>query len=233
MQTDADRGSGASVVIRPFYERDGIVIYNGRCEDVLPFVGVYDLLLTDPPYGLKWGHVGFENQPLLDHTEAAEWDQRPTAETMGLAMKAARRHVVWGGNYLSDLLGPCNGPLVWNKLTGKNKYADGEMAWSDVVGTMRIFNHQWCGAFKDSERNERNVHPTQKPVALMTWCLKLAGDVASVVDPWMGSGTTLVACKLAGVRAVGIEVSERYCETAANRLRQGVLPFPCSVSVSG
>jgi DNA modification methylase len=69
------------------------------------------------------------------------------------------------------------------------------------------------------------MHPAEKPLALMSWCLTLAGDVASVVDPFMGSGTTLVACKMAGIRAVGIEINEEYCQKAVERLRQGVLPF--------
>ena len=109
-------------------------------------------------------------------------------------MGKCKKHIIWGGNYFADILGAWKGPLVWNKLTGKTSYADGEMAWSDVVGTMRIFTHQWCGAFKDSERGER-VHPTQKPVALITWCISLAGDAQTILDPFAGSGTTGRAAK--------------------------------------
>ena len=207
----------------PYYQDDACTIYHGDCREILPTLGRFDLLLTDPPYGLKWAGTGFAKQPLLDHKEADSWDNLPDKETMILVFASAKKHVVWGGNYLAGHLGPCKGPLVWDKMTGKNKFADGEMAWSNVAGTMRIFRHQWCGAFKDSERGDRSVHPTQKPVAVMQWCLSFAPDAETILDPFMGSGTTLVAAKLEGRRAVGIELEERYCEIAANRLSQGVL----------
>lgn len=222
--TNAPVGSSLQrLVLQPFYDRDGITIYCGDNRKLLDAMPECDLLLTDPPYGLKWTGTGFKKQPLLNSKEAAEWDEKPSKETLDAAMEKCRNHVVWGGNYLADMLPPCAGPLIWDKMTGNNSFADGEMAWSDVVGTMRIFRHQWCGAFKDSERGERSVHPTQKPVALMTWCISKAKDSKTILDPWMGSGTTLVAAKLLGLRAIGIEVSETYCKLAVTRLAQGVL----------
>lgn len=207
----------------PFYEQDGVTIYCGDNRQIVPLLGSFDLLLTDPPYGLKWTGTGFKKQPLLDSKEAAEWDEKPDMKTLTGAMDKCRNRIVWGGNYLSDMLPPCAGPLIWDKMTGNNTFADGEMAWSDVVGTMRIFRHQWCGAFKDSERGERAMHPTQKPVALMTWCISKAPEAKTVLDPWLGSGTVLVAAKFLGLKATGIEINEKYCEIAVKRLAQGVL----------
>jgi DNA modification methylase len=114
---------------------------------------------------------------------------------------------------------------VWNKKTGNNTYADGELAFTNTVGTMRIFNHQWCGAFKDSERGLRAIHPTQKPVQLMEWCIKLCSLANTILDPFMGSGTTLVAAKQLNRKAIGIEIEEKYCEIAVKRLQQSVLEF--------
>jgi DNA modification methylase len=86
-----------------------------------------------------------------------------------------------------------------------------------------MFHHLWIGYQRDSEAGESVKHPTQKPVELMSWCIQQAGDVSSILDPFMGSGTTLVAAKLRGIKAVGIELEEKYCAMAVERLRQGVL----------
>jgi DNA modification methylase len=216
--------------MKPYYEEAGIQIFHGDCREILPQLGRFDLLLTDPPYGIfrdsssKGLMFGKETIYSRDST-APGWDKRPDSKLLIQVRDVADKHVIWGGNYFADVLGSCKGPLVWNKLTGNNSYADGEIAWSSVAGTTRIFTHQWCGAFKDSERGLRAIHPTQKPVALMKWCIGLAGCVCSLVDTFMGSGTSLVAAKDLGILATGIELEERYCEIAANRLRQSVLNF--------
>jgi 16S rRNA G966 N2-methylase RsmD len=210
---------------KPYYEEDGITIYNADCRDILPHLPKVDLVLTDPPYGLSWSGTGFKKQPLLDHKAAKSWDERPNRDTLIALVGIGRQYVIWGGNYFAGDLGPCAGILVWHKLTGTNPFADGEAAWSNVSGTMRIFTHQWCGAFKDSERNIRNAHPTQKPVTLMAWCINLADEPSIILDPFMGSGTTLVAAKRLGRRAIGIEIEEKYCAIAVQRLAQEVLPL--------
>ena len=229
---DSQRGSHSlqRLVTQPtlYHEQDGIRIFCGDNRLLLPTMADYDLLLTDPPYGIfkkadDSGLMFGAKTIYCDDKSAAEWDKRPDAETLRVAIGKCRQHIIWGGNYLADLLGACKGPLVWNKLTGNNSYADGEMAWADVAGTMRIFTHQWCGAFKDSERGERAMHPTQKPVALMRWCLDKAKDAQTVLDPWCGSGTTLVAARAKGLKADGIEINEKYCEIAKLRLAQGEL----------
>lgn len=156
---------------------------------------------------------------------APSWDKKPDMPTLKAVTAHGRQFVIWGGNYFADSLGPCPGILVWNKLTGNNSYADGEAAWSNVSGTMRIFTHQWCGAFKDSERGVMAMHPTQKPVQLITWCILLANNPSTILDPFMGSGTTLVAAKQLNRQAVGIEIEEKYCEIAAKRLSQEYFQF--------
>ena len=122
-------------------------------------------------------------------------------------------------------MGSCISPLIWNKLTGNNTYADGEMAWTSFKkGTLRIYTHQWCGAFKDSERGLKNWHPTQKPQALMEWVIGRYTDKGDIVlDPFLGSGTTVEACKLLHRNFIGIEINPDYCKVAEKRLAQGVL----------
>ncbi len=216
--------------MKPYYQDSAVTIYHGDCREVVPTLGRFDLLLTDPPYGI-FKNAGGDGKMFgavtiytTDKT-ASEWDQRPDAATLRLVWDSCEKHIIWGGNYMADILGACKGPLVWNKMTGNNSYADGEMAWSDVVGTMRIFTHQWCGAFKDSERGQRAQHPTQKPIALMAWCLGKVPTAQTVLDPFAGSGTTGRAAKDLGRKAVLIEREEKYCEIAARRMGQEVLCF--------
>jgi site-specific DNA-methyltransferase (adenine-specific) len=214
---------------KPYYEEEGIVIYHGDCRDVLPHLPKVDLVLTDPPYGIfkpQDDGIMFGNETIYSKDKSASlWDVRPDKELLQLIMTKANQYVIWGGNYMADAIGCCNGPLVWNKLTGNNTYADGELAFSNVAGTMRIFTHQWCGAFKDSERGLRAVHPTQKPIALLKWCIGLADNPQTILDPFIGSGTTLRAAKDLGRKAIGIEIEEKYCEIAVKRLAQEVLPL--------
>lgn len=212
----------------PYYVDDCVTLFHGDCRDVLPTLGTgFDLLLTDPPYGI---HTVKPTSGFLskrgDGTaqEAIAWDRRPDAETLRLALASSSHAIVWGFGYLASILGDCRAPLVWDKQTGANYFADGELAWTSFErGTLRIFRHQWCGSWRASERGEAARHPTQKPIALMSWCLGLVESVETVIDPFAGVGTTLVAAKRIGIRAIGIEAREDYCEAAVDRLRQGSL----------
>jgi DNA modification methylase len=220
----------------PYYDEGGMTIYCGDCRSILPCLPKVDLVLTDPPYGIfkrQDNGMMFGKETIYSKDKSASlWDVRPDKELLQLIMTKAAQYVIWGGNYMADAIGCCNGPLVWNKLTGNNSYADGELAFSNVAGTMRIFTHQWCGAFKDSERGLQAVHPTQKPIALLKWCIGLADEPQTILDPFMGSGTTLRAAKDLGRKAIGIEIEEKYCEIAVDRLRQEVLPLEGSCESS-
>jgi len=126
-----------------------------------------------------------------------------------------RDAVVWGGNYFS--LPTTRGWLVWNKPERGFSLSEAELAWTTRDNVIRVFD---CNR-SDTGRQ----HPTQKPLSLMLWCINLFSNVLTVLDPFMGSGTTLVAAKQLNRRAIGIEIEERYCEIAAKRLMQEVLPL--------
>lgn len=216
-----------------FYDSGGITIYNARCEQVLPFLDPVDLVLTDPPYGIgenvdkqqrRQGH-GLANQRDYGHYD---WDaEKPEPWLVQQAIRKGDHAIVWGGNHLG--LGeatPCW--LVWDKDNGQTDFADCELAWTNLPKAVRRIRWKWQGMLQENmgDKKEPRWHPTQKPLAVIKWAISQAPDtVQTVLDPFMGVGTTLVAAKLMGKRAIGIEVSTEYCERAVERLRQGVLSF--------
>ncbi len=154
------------------------------------------------------GHKGWPNQ---------SWDDAPpSTETFRVVLEAGRDFVIWGANYFSMAIPPGPGWLVWDKGQRIDQ-ADCELAASSRIGAMRIFTKNRCAIAKDG-----SVHPTQKPLDLMLWCLRFFPNAMDIIDPFMGSGTTLRAAKDAGLKAIGIEINEAYCEIAANRLSQEV-----------
>jgi site-specific DNA-methyltransferase (adenine-specific) len=137
-------------------------------------------------------------------------------EVIDQLLAIAPKAVIWGGNYWS--LPPRMGWFVWDKGQRSFSLADGEMAWTSEDRAMRIFDYA-----RGTAMQEGKVHPTQKPVALMRWCLESFPNAQTILDPFMGSGTTLRAAKDLGRKAIGIEIEERYCEIAAKRMAQAVL----------
>jgi hypothetical protein len=134
--------------------------------------------------------------------------------------------ILWGGNHYASRLPDSGGWLVWDKERPDNlDQATCELAWSDCVKGVRRFRYLWNGMMRAGD--DVLCHPTQKPEALMRWCLNLrwTRDYETILDPFMGSGTTLRAAKDLGRKAIGIEIEERYCEIAAERLAQEVLPL--------
>jgi site-specific DNA-methyltransferase (adenine-specific) len=207
----------------PYYEHGGIVIYHGDCREVLPTLDVSQVgaVITDPPYGIKAcdrsdGGVG----SIVSGSKfygRQKWDHERADDVIASLVEMGKPCVIWGGNYYS--LPPATCWLVWDKMQREFTFADAELAWTNFDRAVRVHS---CS--RGQLTAEGKVHPTQKPLQLMKWCIGLAPkDVASVLDPFAGSGTTLRAAKDLGLQAIGIEANELYCEIAANRLRQEVL----------
>lgn len=199
--------------MKPYYERDGITIYHGDCREILPSIKA-DVVVTDPPYGIGFAAQPTKWQRRAGHKPEAWDDERPA---LGMALLAAPTQCIWGGNYF--ILPPSRGWLAWTKPDAPPSMGSVELAWTNLDRNAR---HISCSVGETNP--ERVGHPTQKPLRVMTWCVA-AMPPGSILDPFMGSGTTLVAAKLEGRKAIGIEIEERYCEIAAKRLAQGVLAF--------
>ena len=210
--------------LEPYYSDDAVTIYHGDCAAIAPQLGAFDLLCTDPPYGIGEARGRNKSRSKLakskDYGDAAWDDAPPESWLLDMLRARSRFQIIFGGNYFS--LPPSNCWLVWDKENGENDFADCELAWTNFPSAVRRKRHRWHGMLR--EGNEERLHPTQKPLAVMSWALSLCPErPATVIDPFMGSGTTLRACKDLGIRCVGIEREERYCEIAAQRMGQAVL----------
>lgn len=213
--------------MKPYYESGGITIYHGDCRDVLPDLRA-DLVLTDPPYGIGEAHGKNKSRSKLAVSRdygMADWDDSPPTRELIEAVVAAGRHaILFGGNYFH--LPPSSCWLVWDKDNGASDFADCELAWTNLPKAVRRLTWRWAGMLQENmgADKEPRFHPTQKPLAVMRWAITQAPDDCELIlDPFMGSGTTLRAAKDLGRRAIGIEISEEYCRIAVARLAQEVL----------
>lgn len=200
-------------------------LWHGDCREVLPLLPYFDLILTDPPYG-----IGADKGASIGGTDASGryvrrpkqyeggWDaERPTAEEFATILRAGKAAVIWGGNYFSDLLPQGGRWMFWDKLNSMPSYSDGEIAWTNLDGVV-VKKFTQCNNGLASLRDGERQHPTQKPVNLIEWCLSFAPNALTVCDPYMGSGTTGVACAQMGKAFTGMERERKYFDAACERI---------------
>ena len=201
-------------------------LYLGDCKDILPDLEMVDAVVTDPPYGINiqkiWGKSDFGYKQF----ENKEWDKiRPNKTIIKQLIKKSENQIIWGGNYFTDYLPPTMRWLIWDKGQRNFTLADFEMAWTSQDKASRIFNYPRAKRMQDGKQ-----HPTQKPLALMDWCLSFLPDSKIIFDPFMGSGTTGVSSINLGKKFIGIEKEKDYFEIACKRIseaeRQGNLLYP-------
>lgn len=187
----------------------------GDCLAVMPTLGRFDAVVTDPPYGIGEGAVtSFAGSKRGDRRKYAYdgWDdQRPEAALRIIAAMDAAK-IIWGGNYFADLFPKGDKWLSWDKGQRLSQ-SDCELAYTSLTGALRVFTLNRGALLRDGAQ-----HPTQKPVALMEWCLGFLSDAKTILDPFMGSGTTLVACQRMGRHGTGIELDPDYFQIACQRV---------------
>ena len=229
--------------MKPYYDDGGVTIYHGDCREVMPAIGacIGHFLLTDPPYGAG---LSFDYNDRFSPSNPEYWRNRDrSAGTRHAPVRGDDQPfdptpflghpkiVLWGANHYASRLPNSGGWLVWDKRAGKRDVtgcewpmSEAELAWTNLSNWVRVFRHTWFGMIRDSER-KLHLHPTQKPVALMEWILQRWNKGGlTVFDPFAGSGPVLEAARNLGMRAIGIESEEVYCERAAVRL-QSKLPL--------
>lgn len=234
---------------KPYYEHQGMTIYNGDAREILPLLepGSVDLIVTDPPYGQDY-NAGNRRQQRFESIigdATLEEAQSVTLEVMGLVLKVLEhnRHLYWFGR--ADLTSLNIGPvaeLIWDK--GQMNLGNLEIVW----GKAHEYIQFAVGKRWKMERTEGGLtarlrrgsvlryprlnsvqvinHPSEKPVMLLRELIEASSRIGdTVLDPFMGSGSTLVAAQVEGRKAIGIEIELKYCQIAVQRMSQEVMPL--------
>jgi site-specific DNA-methyltransferase (adenine-specific) len=189
-------------------------LYLGDCLEILPHLPKVDACITDPPYGINAARSRNSQKDGWVDYGVDGWDkERPGREVFDLMRAAAHMQIIWGGNYFTDYLPPSQQWLSWDKGQDGFSLADFELAWSSQDRACRRINYARSLALRDGKE-----HPTQKPLAVMRWCIDQAGNPQTILDPFMGSGTTGVAAVQMGRRFIGIEREPKYFEIACRRI---------------
>ena len=192
-------------------------LYLGDCRDILPTLGKVDAVITDPPYG-----IGKDGQKRTTGGNGGRkaydfkgWDaERPDRAIFDALLSLSDDIIIWGGNYFADILPATGKWLVWDKGQRINQ-SDGELAWTSWQGALRIKVLNRVELMTDGAE-----HPTQKPLKLMRWCIDQTRNTGTVLDPFMGSGSTGVAAVEMGRDFIGIERDPEFFEIARRRIEQ-------------
>lgn len=202
-------------------------LYLGDSRKILPTLAKADACVTDPPYGIgvdkemhnRGGKKQGNHKAANREYKLTDWDNEPlNGELLNLTLQSAKHIILWGGNYFD--LPPSRCWLVWDKQNGANCFADCELAWTNLDKPVRLKSHLWDG-FRRKNAETRYCHPTQKPLDLMKWCIQqLPPECTTIIDPFMGSGTTGVACAQMGKQFIGIEQDPEYFWLSCKRIRQ-------------
>jgi DNA modification methylase len=191
-------------------------LYLGDCLEILPTLPKVDAVITDPPYGINAARTRNSQKDGWVDYGVDGWDKdRPGRQVFDLMRSAAPLQIIWGGNYFTDYLPPTMQWLAWDKGQDGFSLADFELAWSSQNKAARRIHYARALAMKDGKE-----HPTQKPVAVMRWCLEHAGRPTMTLDPFMGSGTTGVACTQMGLGFIGVEREPKYFDIACRRIEE-------------
>lgn len=210
-----------------YYEEKNpdLKIYCGDCLEILPLLPKVDLVVTDPPYGIKRdkgfegfeGFGGFGEKIARRRYEDDDWDsERPKKEVFDSMLCLCRLALIFGGNYFADILPVSTHWVVWDKLNTMPTFGDCELIWTNSERkSVKKITREYNGLIGKEELRQ---HPTQKPRNLLYKLIEDYGQ-GDVLDPFLGSGTTLVACKELNRNGIGIEISEKYCAIAKQRLK--------------
>jgi site-specific DNA-methyltransferase (adenine-specific) len=178
----------------------------------------FDLAIVDPPYGIGANKMTLGNGKKKIYRGENDWDKTiPSKEYFDELFRVSKNQIVWGGNYMTEFLRPTSSWLFWDKGTGENDFADGELAWSSFGGALRKLTKSWVGANAKDECER--LHPTQKPIYLYKWILdKYAKPGDKILDTHLGSGSIAIACHDYGFDLTACELDKEYFDKAMQRI---------------
>lgn len=206
------------------YKRKEIIgdctLYLGDCMEIMPTLCKVDAVVTDPPYGIgENSHKAASREKLAKTRDYGffDWDKKPASrDSIEMVKAISKWQIIFGGNYFH--LPPSQCWLVWDKQNSGD-FADAELAWTNLKKSVRLIQWRWNGMIRKG--NDIREHPTQKPLGVMRWCIDhLPTEVETILDPFMGSGTTLVACAKMGRKGIGIELDSDYFDIACKRVEE-------------
>lgn len=195
-------------------------LYLGDCAEILPTLGQFDAVVTDPPYGIGESKGRNKTRSKLaiskDYGDD-DWDNEPIIkDAVDLMRNISQWQIIFGGNYFE--LPPTKCWLIWDKENGATDFADAELAWTNLDKAVRLKKYMWHGMLR-ANKEPRGDHPTQKPVGIMEWVIShLPQETTTIIDPYMGSGTTGVACMNMKKKFIGIEREQKYFDIACKRI---------------
>ncbi len=217
--------------LKPYFETKLGKLYHGNCLEIMPHLGPVDLVLTDPPYGLgydksvseKSGQQYGKGKAPKNYYPITSWDKTiPKKEVFNLIRLKSKNQIIFGGEHICLQLPKSRGWFVWDKQTGNNNFSDCELVWTSFNQPIRKFKYIWNGMIQEcmGKDKEKRYHPTQKPVGLFVQILdRYSGPNDIILDSFLGSGTTAVACEKLNRHWIGIEISEKYCEMTKQRVK--------------
>lgn len=204
-------------MIKPYYQDDYVTLYHGDCRDILPHLEPVDLVLTDPPFGVG----NFVQITGNLRGEKVEWnDSIPDKFIFDLLKEKAKHRIIWGANYF-NCFEESGGAIVWVKNQPMPNFSKADIASCSFYKKVEIITITWTNFVNTKETK----HPCERPVALYAWCIDYAPKNDVILDPFAGSGSSLVAAKQLRKKIIGIEKERDYCDVIVQRLRQEVLPL--------
>jgi DNA modification methylase len=183
-----------------------------------------DMVFADPPYGINVGNQsqgkGGGVAKKIDYG-VNDWDKQIPYDAINLSLAICDNVILWGANYYADKLPPSSCWIVWDKDNGGTDFADCELAWTSYNKSVKKFKWKWMGMIQEDMKNkEKRVHPTQKPVALASWTFNEFKAGNNILDPFLGSGSTMVAAHQLKRKCFGMELDPKYCQVIVDRMRK-------------
>jgi site-specific DNA-methyltransferase (adenine-specific) len=217
--TNVEDSTSARLTQNPCYVQPFSEVFNEDCIQVMKRYPdkYFDLAVVDPPYGIGANKMQLGNGKRKIYRGEADWDNAiPTADYWEQLFRVSKNQIVWGGNYMTEYLKPTGAWLFWDKGTGDNDFADGELAWTSYNGALRKITKSWVGA--NAKDGLERIHPTQKPIYLYDWIFnRFAKEGNLILDTHVGSGSSRIAAHKNKLNFVGFEIDKGYYEAQEKR----------------